>query len=288
MRVVEILFCFSVVFICCTPSNQGNNNELYDFSAVNVEYRVVSLRDSPRRLGINTQFEGINHYSRSLEQLSGFSRQKLISFQYIDAILGKGLNKDQLAIDRYYRFGLNDAELGLVKTTTDFIVPAAMELPESSIMVVFEDDVVLSSDLDVSLRFALKAVPRDWDMLYLGCFQDAYANSNGNVRSPFYPSTKSVEEGYRGNLCPSEHLVPVPGTPWKKMTGGCVAGTWAYGLRAESAQRLGSLLKSFLPIEGRFPIDEMYRILVSRGQINAYCLSPELVRPNYTIPSTIH
>jgi GR25 family glycosyltransferase involved in LPS biosynthesis len=167
-------------------------------------------------------------------------------------------------------------------TTTDLILPFAMNNASDNMLVVLEDDVIIPADIDLSFRMALKQVPSNWDILFLGCFQNAMVGSGGVVRGPFYPRNLSIDEGFKNNLCSSESLIEIPGTPWKGVLS-CTTGTWAYALRKNSADKISGLLNQMKPFHE--PIDVMYRNMFENRKINVYCLNPELIRPNYALPS---
>jgi hypothetical protein len=274
--VLQILIGLMLIFV------NACGIELADFSESPIQYRVVSLTDSVRRPLIKAQLDAAAQCTILANKIPKTVPQVEMSWDYFDAIRGSLLNKEQLIQDGYYTGSLPDGVLGLIKTTTDKIIPTAMALPDNNILVTFEDDVIIPIDVDLSFRFALKNTPSDWDMLFLGCFQGALSDPNGAVKSPFYPKDSAASEGFSNVLCAKEALIEIPGTPWVKLTGMCEPGTWAYALRADSAKKIQALLDAEKPFSK--PIDTLYAGLFNK-KINAYCLKPELIRPNYALPS---
>jgi hypothetical protein len=248
------------------------SEQLVDQSKSNIEYRVISLPGSNRRQLIDMQFSTLKNAIQAQNTFPNLPTQPEINFAYFDAIRGADLDRNALIQSGYFTGSLTNGELGLVKTTTDIVIPAAISLPDNTIQVNFEDDVIISIDLDLSFRFALRAVPADWDMLFLGCNQDSIQNG------PFYPTT--------GNpICPSKALAGIPGTLWTRVTQLCLPGAYAYALSKASAQKIEDLINAEKPISK--PIDIVYQDLFANGKINAYCLRPELVRVNYGLESVI-
>lgn len=249
-----------------------DNVGLIDQSKATIQYRVISLPASARRPIIKLQFDTINNTITQMNQIPKIPvTQTLVNWDILDAHLGKDY-RQALVAEGYCTDNLKDGEIGLLYTTTDVIIPTAQKLDAESILVSLEDDVVLPVDIDMSLRLALRAVPDDWDMLFLGC-------SEGVIKSsPFFPAT--------GNpICPSKGLVKTPGTPWAKVTDICLTATHAYALRKASGDKIAELINQSKPISKA--IDLLYQSLFGSGKINAYCLSPELVRPNAAFESEI-
>ena len=272
----SLIAAILLLTISCGP-------ELSDFSNSTIQYRVISLTDSNRRPLVDMQFKTLNDFITRTNAIPKAAQQNLVSYTYFDAILGKNLDKQALIASGYYGGGLSDAELGLVKTTTDLVLSAASAMDSNSLMVIFEDDIIFRVDLDASFRFALKQVPNDWDMLFLGCNQySLVGDPNNTVRSPWYPENLSRQDGVKYPICPKQALIPVPGTPWLQVLSGCTTGGWAYSLRASSATKIADYINGMKPITQ--PIDEMYRRLFDR-EIKAYCLDPQLASLDYGLPS---
>ena len=260
---------------------------LEDISSSAISYHVVSLKNAQqRRKAISVQFEAMNQVTFAINQVAKSEKQEPVSHDFIDALLGRDLDKQALAREGYYELdSLKDGELGLFRTTTQIILPMAAASKDNSLFVVLEDDVVLAADLDFSFRQALKWVPADWDILYLGCFQNALLGENDQVLSPFHPPQMAHDKGKGNNLCPTSAATRIFGTSFVKLDNHCTPGTWAYTLSNRSAKKVSELLKDMMPLNR--PIDEAYRILIGGDKLNVYCLNPELVRPHYALPSTI-
>ena len=124
----------------------------------------------------------------------------------------------------------------------------------------------------------MTTAPKNWDIIYLGCSENIYADSAGKV------STVSSDR-FNFNLCPSNILEALESPQIKKITSDrCIAGTWAFILNSRSAQKLLTILRS-QKIDR--PIDNQLSGLVGSKQINAYCASPPIVTPNQQLESTI-
>lgn len=259
---------------------------LGDYSTNKIQYQVIALPGTPtppRRQLIDAQFKTMNDSISISNAIPNAAQQSNVDYKFIDAILGKNLDTNQLVKDGYYTGGLSAPELGLFKTTTDLVLPAAMSLSENEIMVTFEDDVIFRADLDFSFRQALRQVPDDWDMLFLGCYEGSLTK-NGGLTSPFTPTNISIANGITHRICPKETLSQIPGTPWRVMTSSCTSGAYAYAMRASSAKKINDLLNSTKPYS--MPIDLAYQQFYG-PKIKAYCLEHELVSTNYALPSTL-
>jgi len=290
---------FSPIIAClallsgCGPQGRGQlpkvefseSENLADFSDYRLEYRVVSLPDSVnRRNFMSAQFNTLKAAVEFTDKANN-KEPEVINVDFIDAIFGKDLDRVVLAREDYLVPGtLRDGELGLLRTTTENVLPLAMAMEDNAILTLFEDDVVIPADTHFGFRDALRAAPKDWDILFLGCNRDLMCDETSNVRSRFL--AKRVLEGLSmGNLCPASARKPVPNTPWEQLNGECTPGTWAYALRNSSARKISDFLKESAPL--RYPIDDIYRRLVEEGKLRAYCLDHDLVRPNFAMPSHI-
>jgi len=93
----------------------------------------------------------------------------------LNSIWSKGLKYDNFDDEYikkhtssfYYKYGPKSSiaiAMSHIKTWRKFL------LSEKELCIIFEDDVVLVKDFDEELENALQNVPRDFDILYLGCF----------------------------------------------------------------------------------------------------------------------
>lgn len=248
---------------------------LEDISSMDIKYQFVNLKSATER-------------KKSMDEQLKFAQ---VNFQALDAVYGKELTKaeiDKLVNDGIYDKATREAsllipgEVGVYLSTIQKALPNAVD-SKNSITVTFEDDVVIPYDIDLQFRQALKAVPDDWDILYLGCYQNYYVRPpDWTIIGPYMPTSIAKAKAYQYPLCASDETHRVYNTPWIQLDGGCVAGMYAYAVRSSSAQKL---LKKLVPMKKA--VDRALTTLVGEGQIRAYCLKPELVRVNTTVPSTI-
>ena len=93
----------------------------------------------------------------------------------LNSIWSKGLKHDNFddnyikknTSSFYYNYGPKNSiaiAMSHIKTWRKFLIS------EKELCIIFEDDVVLIKDFDKELEIALKNVPDDFDILYLGCF----------------------------------------------------------------------------------------------------------------------
>jgi len=266
------IFYYLIIFCLLLTSCQ--QVKLEDISSASIKYQFVNLKRSPER-------------KKTMDDQLGLAQ---VNFQALDAVDGKELKDTE--IDKLVDNGVYDkttrqksllspGELGVYLSTIQKALPNALNT--DSLTVTFEDDVVIPYYIDLQFREALKAVPDDWDILYLGCYQNYMVRRrDGAISGPYTPVSLAQAQGYEYPLCASDESHRVYNTPWIQLDGGCVAGMYAYVVRAKSAQKL---LKKLVPIQ--FAVDRTITTLVGQGQIRAYCLKPELVHANVTIPSTI-
>lgn len=276
----------ALFYILLVLGNISCSGTLGDYSTNKIQYQVIALSGiptPPRRLLIDIQFKAMNDSIAISNAIPNAAQQNTVIYNFIDAIRGADLNVDQLIKDGYYTGGLSAPELGLFKTTTDKVLPEAMKLADNEIVVTFEDDVIFRADLDFSFRQALRQVPDDWDMLFLGCYEGSLTK-NGGLTSPFTPTNISIANGINYRICPEETLTQISGTPWRVMTNGCTSGGYAYAMRGSSARKINDLLNTSKPYS--MPIDLTYQQFYG-AKIRAYCLEHELVSINYALPSTL-
>ena len=245
---------------------------LEDFSSMKRKYQFINLKAS------------VDRKEKMEEQL----KIAQVNFERLDAVWGKKIPKEELDLlvkegvfDKNARNKkLSPGEIGIYLSTLNKSLPKAIA-NKDTITITFEDDTIIPYDVDVQLEQALKAVPKDWDILYLGCYQNYWTTLEGGVIGPFLPKSKETKD-YKYPLCAVDESRRIYQTPWIQVDGGCVAGMYAYALRPESAQKLK---KALIPIKQA--VDRELTTLTGQGLIRAYCLNPELIRANTTVPSTI-
>lgn len=264
----------AVVFAFILFGTSCHQVALEDLSSMDTQYQYINLkRDTERRQGMENQLK--------ITQ---------IKYQRIDAVYGKDLSPKELddmvnkgLYDRNIKekYPLKPGEVGVYLSNINKAIPNAIKNSDA-ITITFEDDVVIPADTDIQFKQALKAVPADWDILYLGCYQNYYVTLDGKIIGPYLPKGLEDAKAYKYPLCATGESHRVEGTPWIQLDGSCVAGLYAYALRKKSAEKILGMLT---PI--RQAIDRQLTDYVGTGKLQAYCLSPELIRVNTTIPSTI-
>src|SRR3989338_1523238 len=139
--------------LLCVFLLTGCQLDLADYSNEKIQYQVISLSNSKRRPLVDLQFDAINQAINIQNTFPNIATQSNVTWGYFDA-LGPNLDLNQLIQEGYFTGNLKRGELGLLKTTTDLVMPAAMLLPDKNMMVIFEDDVVLPINLDATFRIA--------------------------------------------------------------------------------------------------------------------------------------
>lgn len=269
---MKIKMC-KVLAILFLASGCGYN--FLDLSKAPIKYHVVNLDSASDRL----------------ELMTGQLKLANIPFTRISAVLGKGkpdsffealVKRGALDSATWRSRTLRPGEIGLYLTTIDSIMPTAISYGQDTLSVIFEDDVIIPIDLEHQFRQALTLVPDDFDILYLGCFQHYRSTSEGSVIGPYTPAALESSKKYDTEMCPPSSLYRVPNTPWMKMTASCTPGTWAYVVSGRSAQKIAHNLTPM-----SVAIDVRIGELIGKEVIVGYCLSPEIIRTNEQLPSSI-
>ncbi|USN50754.1 MAG: glycosyltransferase family 25 protein [Myxococcales bacterium] len=248
--------------------------DLKDFSALDIKYQFINLKTAKER----------RENTENQLKLAG------LKYHIVDAVYGKDLSPKD--IDTLVKNGiyaekvkqksiLKPGEIGVYLSNIEKALPNAIK-NRDSITVTFEDDVVIPIDIETQFKQALKATPSDWDILYLGCYNNYRVTLTGEIIGPYMPTSLKDSKIYKYLLCATDDKYRVAYTPWLQLDGSCIAGAYAYAVRGDSAKKIKEMLT---PI--RQPIDNQLTELIGKGKLNAYCLNPELVRVNTTIPSTI-
>ncbi len=271
---------FLIFLSACRDPDLSDLSELLkinflDLSSASLKYHVVNLDVATNRLKLMT------------DQLQLAN----IPFNRISAVLGKGkpdsffedlVSRGILDKKTWQSHARSAGEIGLYVTTVNSIFPTAISYGDDTLSLILEDDVIIPIDLEYQFRQALSAVPEDFDILYLGCFQFYHADSKGSVIGPFTPLSLDNSKKYIWDICPPESLTRVSGSPWMKMSADCTPGTWAYAVTGRSAKKIAP---SLIPMTAA--IDHKIKILIGENKINGYCLKPELIRTNELLPSSI-
>ena len=256
---------------------------LGDFSSSKIKYQYINLNANP-----SLKPEEDPNLKRK-EKMDAQLKLAKVDYQRLEAVLGRGLSKKDLDdlvkngefdADVRSKSSLKPGEIGVYLSTLDKSLHNAIA-NKDTITITLEDDTIIPYDVDEQLEQALKAVPKDWDILYLGCYQNYLTTFAGGVIGPFTPRSQETKD-YKYPLCSVDEGRRVYQTPWIQLDGGCVAGMYAYAVRPESAQKLK---KALIPITQA--VDRKLTTLVGQGTIKAYCLNPELIRANTNVASTI-
>lgn len=257
---------------------------LGDFSSSKIKYQYINLNANP-----SLKPEEDPNLKRK-EKMDAQLKLAKVDYQRLEAVLGRGLSKKDLDdlvkngefdADVRSKSSLKPGEIGVYLSTLHKALPEAIK-NQDAITVTFEDDAIIPHDVDVQFRLALRAVPEDWDVLYLGCNQNNSTAGGQRVVGPYLPTVMGAGKEYTYPLCPTGEMNRIYGTPWIQLDKSCTAGLYAYAVRLSSAQKLLQWLKPM-----RIPVDMEVASLVGSGKIKAYCLNPELIRADTDIPSTI-
>ncbi len=259
---------FALFFSAC------HRVELQDISSLPINYQFINLKSAvSRREGMESQLKNAQ-----------------VEYKIIDAVYGKDLSEEELeglvekgVFDKKTKDNkiLKPGEIGVYLSNITKALPNAIN-NNDALTVTFEDDVIIPTDLETQFRQALKSVPADWDILYLGCYQNYFATFDGRIIGPYMPLKLQTAKEYKYPLCATGEAYRIQGTPWIQLDGGCIAGLYAYVVRKKSAEKIQAML-----VPMRKAIDRRLTDLIGRGSLQAYCLNPELIRVNTTIPSTI-
>lgn len=251
------------------------------------EYNLINLSNIP----IKYHVINLDSATDRLKLMSAQLELAKIPYTRISAVLGKGkpnsffenlVSRGVLDKSTWESRARSPGEIGLYVTTVDSIMPTAISYGDDTLSLILEDDVIIPMDLDYQFRQALSAVPDNFDILYLGCFQYYHATPGGSVIGPFTPLALESSKKYGGEICSQNSLIRVPDSPWMKMTSACTPGTWAYAVSGRSAKKITPFLTPMVEA-----IDVQFRNLIGEDKINVYCLKPELIRTNEQLPSSI-
>jgi hypothetical protein len=280
----KIILClaFFIICTCYFPHSFDPNKEFVDLSYIKIQYKIVSMTKSLERR--NLIQKQLNIIEDTLDNNSIGSR-KTIDWNWLDAIDGSNTNPYIVKTKQENKVtgNLRPGEIGILLTTIDKIYPTASSF--DGISVFLEDDLIIRADLDLQLRNALRRVPDDWDILYLGCNLNYWVDSSGKVRTHYYDAEYLNDNGFKKRICSDDDVYPIKGTAWHEITNQCMTGGWAYALNNNSADKLTSILTKNRPYD-RAAID--MQILPLFGyEIKAYCLNPELVHHRDDLQSSL-
>lgn len=136
-------------------------------------------------------------------------------------------------------------------------------------VVVFEDDVVPVENALVHLPDALRQLPDDWELCYLGYWRDATPTLRTRVRLALYVALSPFGL-VRWRPGEALRLLPRRFSP-NLWAGGRHLCTHAYAVTAAGARKL---LEAQTPV--RFYSDQLLSFLALRGRICAYATVPKL------------
>ncbi len=142
--------------------------------------------------------------------------------------------------------------------------------------IVFEDDVVPVESALVHLPDALRQLPDDWELCYLGYWRDATPTVASRVRHAFYVALSPFGL-VRWRPGEALRLLPRRFSP-NLWAGGRHLCTHAYAVSAAGARKL---LEAQTPV--RFYSDQLLSFMVLRGKISAYAALPKLFEQDATV-----
>ena len=214
-------------------------------------------------------FVNMNGSDKRLDRMQTMCTAAGIACQRFAAVIGKELNIDALINagiykphPKYSSHWLRPSELGCALSHHG--VWKDIVETQTQAAVVMEDDVVFSSNFKAEVEDLLKYVPKDWDIMYLGC--------NAKQKSDFFAP------------CRPENLKLTPDGRFSILNEKCIAGNWGYVLNSKSAHLLRS---NFLPLQrpSDYMISEKF---IENGRlrkefpnlraIKAYCAVEEPVK----------
>jgi glycosyl transferase family 25 len=110
-------------------------------------------------------------------------KSNIVDFNRIDAVYGKKLSKDQLERNTT-TFGRLFSTLPTIGTAMSHIKSWETIVAENNQnSLIFEDDVILEPNFQEKLNTILTHVPKDFDILYLGCDLSNYDNKDTRLHS---------------------------------------------------------------------------------------------------------
>lgn len=243
------------------------------------ELELVDISSWPRKfIYLNLDRSPV----RNKEMIAELNHAK-VNYERFGAVDGKKLDFQKLVNEGVYdeetfkTSPLKAGEIGVYLSNIKYLESLTKKSAES-LEILLEDDVIIPADVNDELNLAFKMVPKDWDLLYLGCYLDIQSDPHKNdlVQSPYNKNPRFSP------VCRGDMEV-VPGTPWLKLDQRCTAGAYAYTANIKHSDKILDLVK---PIKA--PIDVRYQHLYrANGELKAYCLKPNLIRTKYSIPSTI-
>ncbi len=249
--------------------------ELEDWSNRQISYQFINMqKDATKRETMQRQFSTAGMKVDRIEAIVGKEKTREQMLELVqNGIVAKEVIENKT---------LSPGQIGIYLSYLEKALVNAENVADGQIIVTFEDDIAISPTLESKLRAALKKVPSDWDILYLGCNQGTYFDIHSTDGfDPYFPKRSLEDRHYVLPTCPVKDYQKVTGTPWVQLDSNCIAGGWAVGLNSASARKLK---KALTPI--REPLDIAIKELVGKSEFRAYCLNPELVSVDLASSST--
>jgi len=236
---------------------------------------IINLKDSPHRL----------------KKVAKEYRNKHIKFDVFEAINGR-CKKVSICKEKQKEFSKRyGVQYGnSIKNPKERIPASSLTLSQRLIymetirqgwerVLISEDDVWLTSDIEKRFKQAIKELPDDWDMLYLGCGAECGLKGISESRTKKNRYITPLSEHYDINwhvsvkedlrsLCEdckvhSKNLT-LPESP---------GGTWNYAVSNKGARKLLEILGNRI---GQH-CDQVYRNAIFNGDIKAYALDPPVI-----------
>lgn len=236
---------------------------------------IINLKDSPHRL----------------KKVAKEYRNKHIKFDVFEAINGR-CKKVSICKQKQKTFSKRyGVQYGnRIKNPKERIPASSLTLSQRLIymetirqgwerVLISEDDVWLTEDVESRFKQAIKELPDDWDMLYLGCGAECGLKGIGPTRTktnryitPLAPHYDvmwhvSVKEDLRApcDTCKIQSSqLTIPEHP---------GGTWNYAVSNKGARKLLEIMGNRVGEH----CDKVYPVAIAEGKIKAYALDPPVI-----------
>ena len=147
-------------------------------------------------------------------------------------------------------------------------------------MLVCEDDIVLQKKITEKFKLGVKNIPKNWDLLYLGCGQHCGSNGIGydKTKTNKHLSTLSEIYGYDMYVQNKDDLRTVCDDGCKSVNkylsvADEPGGTWCYAYSLKGAKKLVKLMGKNVGNH----IDDIIKTNVRNGKLRAYSFDPPIV-----------
>lgn len=227
---------------------------MYMSYGVDQIYLINMDKDMDRLSMATKEFKKHNISFKRFSGVDGKSLDAGTQKQYISPVCGM-----------FCPYGVQGCAMSHIKVWEDVVKHGYAHV------IVFEDDVVLDDDFNAKLKDHLEELPRNYDILYLGCL------GIGSMETNLTTIQRLIANLFYG------HKVKRSKSPYNKIKIPiCPYGTHAYMLSNAGCRKL---LKYVKRKRVTTHIDAM--ILDNLKNMNHYICSEQLAKQNFTVPSTI-